>query len=262
LSSQRPSHELSLEETFSLTIDVYFRNFVTFLMPFLIAGFTSALLSMPILNYLSQMPQIDPTGPPDIVWSQLWDFLVTLISLAFILGLISWIISTIVSGICVKCASDFIEKGKTSLEESFIFALYKLPSLLVATLIVGIITVIGFIALIVPGIIFHIMFFLVVPVIVIENIGALASLSRSRELVSNRWLKTFLLALIIYLILGIVAFVVSLIVTPLGIYGHIFGNIVTAFIEPILPISITIYYYSMYAKEEQRKIPPPPPPPF
>jgi len=38
-------------------------------------------------------------------------------------------------------------------------------------------------------------------------------------------------------------------------------EIITAFVQPIIPISLTAYYYSMLAKEQQR-IPPPPPPPF
>ena len=186
----------------------------------------------------------------------------TLLAIVFVLVIISWIIGNITSGLCVKCASDLIEKGKTSLGESFNFTVYKLPSLLIATLIVGILTVIGLLALIVPGIILHIMFYLVVPAIIIENIGVFDSLSRSRKLVSNRWLKTFVLALIVYLIIGIAAFVVSLITAPFGIYSSLVGSIITALIQPILPISLTVYYYSMSAKEEQRRILPPPPPPF
>jgi len=196
------------------------------------------------------------------VWSQLWNFILTLLAIVFVLVIISWIIGNITSGVCVKCASDLIEKGKTSLGESFNFTVYKLPSLLIATLIVGILTAIGLLALIVPGIIIHIMFYLVIPAMMIENSGAFDSLSRSRKLVSNRWLKTFVLALIIYIIIGIAAFVISLITAPLGIYSSVANTIITALIEPILPISLTIYYYSMCAKEEQRRILPPPPPPF
>jgi len=166
-----------------------------------------------------------------------------------------------ISGVCVKCTSDLIEKGKASLGESFNFTAYRLPSLLIATLITGILVALGLLALIVPGIILYIMFYLVIPAIIIENIGAFDSLSRSRRLVSNRWLKTFVLALIVGLIIGIAVFVASLITAPLGIYSSLVGSVITAFVQPILPISLTVYYYSMLAKEQQR-IPPPPPPPF
>jgi len=226
----------------------------------LIAGLISGILSVPILSHVSKISQIDFTGPPDVVWSQLWNFILTLLALVLLLGIISWIIGSVISGVCVKCASELIEKGKVSLGESFNFTVYKLPSLLIATLIAGILTVLGLLALIVPGIIIYIMFYLVIPAIMIENIGALDSLSRSRRLVSNRWLKTFVLTLIVGLILGIAAFILNLIMAPLGIYSSLVGSIITAFVQPIIPISLTVYYYSMLAKEQQRILPPPPPP--
>ena len=260
MNLQKPSRELSIEEILALTFDIYSRNFIIFFVPFLIAGLISGILSVPILSYLSEISKIDFTGPSDVVWSQFWNFVLTFVALAFILGIISWIIGNVISGVCVKCASDLIEKGKASLGESFNFTVCKLPSLLIATLITGILTALGFIALIVPGIIIYIMFYLVIPVIMIENVGALDSLSRSRRLVNNRWLKTFVLALIVGLVIGIAAFVVSLIMAPLGIYRSLVSSIITAFVQPIIPISLTVYYYSMLAKEQQRILPPPPPP--
>jgi hypothetical protein len=260
LNLQKPSRELSIEETLTYTFGIYSRNFIIFFILFLIAGLISGILSVPILSYVSKISQIDFTGPPDVVWGQLWNLILTFIALAFILGIISWIIGSVISGVCVKCASELIEKGKASLGESFNFTVYKLPSILIATLIAGILVALGLLALIVPGIILYIMFYLVIPAIMIENIGALDSLSRSRRLVSNRWLKTFVLALIVGLILGIAAFVVNLIMAPLGIYSSLVGSIITAFVQPIIPISLTVYYYSMLAKEQQRILPPPPPP--
>ena len=262
MNIQKPSHELSIEETLTYTFDIYSRNFIIFFVPFLIAGLISGILSVPILSYVSKISQIDFTGPPDVVWSQLWNFILTLIALAFILCITSWIIGNVISGVCVKCASDLIEKGKVSLGESFNFTVYKLPSLLIATLITGILVALGSLALILPGIILYIMFFLVIPAIMIENTGALDSLSRSRRLVTNRWLKTFVLALLVGLILGIAVFILNLIMAPLGIYRSLVGSVITAFVQPIIPISLTVYYYSMLAKEEQQRIPPPPPPPF
>jgi hypothetical protein len=262
LNLQKPSRELSIEEILTYTIDIYSKNFIIFFIPLLIASLISGILSVPILSHVSKISQIDFTGPPNVVWSQLWNFILTLLALATLLSIISWIIGTVTSGVCVKYTSELIEKGKASPRECFNFTAYKLPSLLIATLITGILTVLGLLALIVPGIIIYIMFFLVIPVIMIENKGALDSLSRSRRLVSNRWLETFVLALIVGLIIGIVAFILNFIMAPLGIYRSLVGSVITAFVQPIFPISLTVYYYSMLAKEEQQRIPPPPPPPF
>lgn len=248
---QKPSHELSIEETLAYTFDIYSRNFIIFFIPFLIAGLVTGIATVPIISYMSKISQMDFTGPPNVVWSQFLNFLLTFLALAFVMGLISWIIGNIMSSVCVKCASDLIQKNKASLAESFNFTAYKLLSLLIATLITGILTMLGFLALIVPGIILYIMFLLVIPAIMIENAGAIDSLSRSRTLVNSRWLKTFVLILIVGLIIGTPVFILNLIMTPLGIYRMLVSSVITAFVQPITPISFTVYYYSMLAKEEQ-----------
>lgn len=121
-------------------------------------------------------------------------------------------------------------------------------SLLAVSIITGILIIIGLIAFVVPGIILAIMFSLVVPAIIIENVGALESLSRSRLLVSHRWLKTFGLLLLLYIIIGIVSALLGVITTPFGLASPLVSSILTAFIQPILPIGLTLYYYSMIAR--------------
>jgi hypothetical protein len=138
----------------------------------------------------------------------------------------------------------------------------RLPSLLVAGLIYAILVGVGLVALIIPGIILAIMFSLNTPAIMIENAGALGSLSRSRKLVGGRWLKTFMLLLIIVLIFGLVVFIGNLIAAPFGSFSWLASGIISAFVQPILPISLAVYYYSMLGREEQQRVPPPPAPPF
>jgi len=260
LNTQKPSRELSVEEILSWTFDLYSKNIGMFLIPIMITALVSGSLSIPIASYATKIAEIDRTAPPEVVLSQLWSYILTLLAMTIVISIITWIVSNIANGVCVKCASDLIEKGKASLGESFNFALNKLLVLLVATLITGILVVLGFLALIVPGIILYIMFYLVVPAIIIENIGVFESLSRSRRLVSGRWLKTFVLSLILIIIIGFVSFIGSLIGAPLGVYSLFLSSIIAAFVQPIIPISLTVYYYSMLAKEEQRILPPPPPP--
>jgi hypothetical protein len=177
-------------------------------------------------------------------------------------GLVSWIVGTTTSGIVIKYASDQIEKGASDFGVSFNFAVSKLPSLLVAQFVAGVLIVIGLLLFIVPGIIIAIMFSLVIPVIIVEQKGAFESLGRSRRLVSNRWLKTFVLLLILGIIVLLVSSVTSVLATPFSfihpIINPLITNIVSAFVSPIYPIAITYLYYAMVARE----IPPPPPPQF
>jgi len=188
-------------------------------------------------------------------------FLRAIVMISILSGLVSWIVGTTTTGIVIKNASDQIEKGTSNLGDSFNFAISKLPSLLVAQFVTGILTVIGMLLFIVPGIIIAIMFSLVFPAIIVEQKGAFESLGRSKKLVSNRWLKTFALSLVLGIIIlpvGGLAYVLAMlfntsypIVNPLIIY------IIGAFVSPIYLIAITYLYYAMVARE----IPPPPPPP-
>ena len=259
---QKPSRELSIDETLTWTFDLYFRNFAAFFVPMIIAAVVSGVFGALLSDYVLHMPPLDTGASQQEVLNWLSTYLGGLLIRAFALGILSWIVGTIASGVVVKCASDSIKKGAVNLGNAFSSVLTKLPLLLVAGLIYVILVGVGFIALIIPGIILAIMFSLNVPAIMIENAGAFGSLSRSRKLVSGRWLKTFTLLLIIMLIVGLMSFIGSLMTAPFGIFRWLASSIISALVEPILPISLAVYYYSMFGREQQQRVPPPPPPPF
>ncbi len=260
----KPQHELSIGEILSLTFSLYFSKFLQFFFPLLIGGIIMGLSSYVIT---SSFPLPSPPSITDMTYSyeELVAWLITLFSAIIMIGvlsaLVSWLVGTTVTGIVVKSASDQIEKGSMNLGTSLGYVASKLPSLLVAQLISGILVGIGLFLFIVPGIIIAIMFSPIIPTIIIEQEGALASLGRSRKLVSNRWLKTFTLLLVIGLILVAVSGV-GLAIAPLFsvtnlIFSPLIYNIVFAFVGPIYPIATTYLYYAMAVRE----IPPPPPPP-
>ena len=191
---------------------------------------------------------LSPTATPEEILAWLPGYFAAVLTLTILTGIIGWIISQITQGISVKFTADTLEKGQANLQTSFNYTITKLLSLLAVSLITGILIVVGLIALIIPGIILAIMFSLVVPTIIIENAGALESLSRSRRLVSGRWLKTFGLLLLLYVIIGIVTALVSVISWPFSIASTLVSSILAAFIQPILPIGLTLYYYSMMTR--------------
>lgn len=155
----------------------------------------------------------------------------------------------------VKVASDALERRSIDLSEALNFTAGRLPSLLGAAIVTGILIVVGLILLVVPSIILAIMFSLIVPAIVIERVGALESLSRSRRLVGGRWLKTFGLLLLVYLIIFVAGLIFGAISSVFGDADWIVSNVLGSLVSPILPIAVTLYYYSMAARQQ----PPSPP---
>lgn len=257
LNLHKPSHELSLEETLTWTFDLYSKNFAPLFIPILVSALLTGLLGNIILFNFMNIPQIPARATPQEVWSLLFTYLTGVLPIVFAYGILSWIISTIAYGVCIKCASDLIEKGSASLEHAFNFMVNRLVPLLIGSIISGVLTALGLVAFIIPGLILSVMFFLVVPAIIIENLGAIEGLSRSRNLVSNRWLKTFGLILIIGIIISIVSFIASLIAAPFGSFRWLPSSIISAFVQPIFPIATTVYFYSMLARHQQGSPPQP-----
>jgi len=258
---------LSIGETLSWTFGTYTSSFVTFFIPILVSSLITGFLGSALTFYIASLPQLSSPATQTQIWTWFLNYIPILLLAAFALGILSWIIGIIANGIVVKCASDLTEKGSANLMNAFNHAASKLLSLLAVGIITGIFIILGLIALIIPGIILGIMFSLVVPAVIIENQGAIESLTRSRRLVSHRWLKTFAFLLIIGIIVGVTSAIVNWIASPISIFGGASGSIVssvlsailTALVLPIYPIALTIYYYSMLAKE-QPSLPPPPPP--
>lgn len=255
MESKKPQRELSIGEILMQTFNLYLRNFAHYPVPFLAAGLLTGLVTI-VVRLAIVIPGVpaNPTSQLLLTWFP--TFITASITSLFLSGIIGWIANSFTTGITIKFTSDILESGQANLQKSFHFTLTKVLYLLATSIITGILMVLGFIALIIPGIIIVLMFSLVNPVIMLEGTGVLGSLSRSRVLVGKRWLKTLGLLLVVYIIVATVNGVVVLIAGQFGLVAPLISGILTAFITPIVPIAITLYYYSMKA----RTLPPPPPP--
>jgi hypothetical protein len=262
LNTEKPSRELSIGEILSLTLNLYLSKFLQFFLPFLIAGIITGLSMYAIMSSFPLPEQPSANAPYEEIFEWLVALLTTAILVTVLSALVTLIVTTPTTGIVTKYASDRIERGISNLGASLNFTISKLPSLLIAQFITGILTAIGMLLFFIPGIIISIMFLLIIPAIIVEQKGAFESLGRSRRLVRNRWLKTFVLILVVGIILGTVIGIVNLLTLPLNTtypnISFLIINIAFSFVAPISPIAITYLYYAMVARET----PPPPPPPF
>ncbi len=247
----RPENELSVREILSTVFSIYSSRFPEFVTPFVLAGLVSGILSSVTFSLLPLNVLVSrPVGAD--VFSWMLSNLGTLVLNIFVLGLVSWVIFTIVGGLAVKFASDLIEIGEADYRAGFNEVIARLPSLLGAGLLTAVLIGLGFILFIVPGVILAIIFSLVVPVIMIERLSAFKSLSRSMTLVSGRWSKTFILLLIVVIIIILAdwitgAILISVIQSPVA---GIFTALVSAILQPLYAISTTALYYSMKAREQ------------
>jgi hypothetical protein len=248
-----------------MTLNLYANNFVKFFIPMLMASLVSGISSAMLSDYFS-LAEFPEVGAGTEAWNLFFMNIAVLLIASLAFFIVALITSAIAEGVCIKNTSNLVEKGATNTEEALTFTVHKLLSLLAASIITGIMIGVGLVLLVVPGIIFAIMFSLAIPSVIIENVGVVDSLSKSRKLVSNRWLKTFAFYIIIGIIILFVAVIAIFVAEPFGAFGSLAKNmvnsIVTAFAGPVVPIAVTVYYYSMKGREQQQQVPPPPPPPF
>lgn len=152
-----------------------------------------------------------------------------------VLGL-GWVLNMVgaflLQGMVVKAAVNGFNGKPTAFRDAFDAGVRMILPLLGLAIIVGLGTVLGFMLLIVPGVILMVLWSVAAPVVVVERRGVMASLQRSRDLTrGHRW-EVFGL-LVIYMVLS---FVIGLFAEGLGLAtGGTFGTG-----SPIMAVNLVV----------------------
>jgi len=133
---------------------------------------------------------------------------------------------------------------------SYQYAFSRLGGLIGLALLIALVVGVGFILLIIPGIIFLVFLAVAVPAFIIERLGVTASMSRSWKLVSGSWWHV----LGVIVVAGIIAGVINGILTAIG--GHTFlgvwilsaiAQLITA---PFVALVGIVLYVDLRARHE------------
>jgi len=166
-------------------------------------------------------------------------------------------------GALFKSVSESYLDREVSVGEAYRFALPKIWSILGASILVGIITMLGACACIVPGIIFALWFCLTVPAIIAEDQGALGALSRSKALVAGNLGKALLIVFLAGLITSICSWVFQFAgkllavgtlhagaAMPAAVIESLFGVAGQALATPFAAASMVLFYYDLRIRKE------------
>jgi hypothetical protein len=165
------------------------------------------------------------------------------------------LVSSLASGFCCRfVATRFL--GEKDSRAVFGATMRRLPALIGASLLSGLVMMGGALLLVVPGIIFALRFCFVGEVAVLEDLGPVASMKRSRALAKNHWGKIILLYLIVFAIAMAQVGVLALLklVVP-GALAQTIGQIlIGGFTLPLGAAAEVIYYLGIRVETESLDI--------
>jgi hypothetical protein len=166
--------------------------------------------------------------------------------LAEVIALVAGILFT---GMVVELVADVQDGRRDSSPGQLLRAAVPvLGQLIVVGLIASIGIVIGFVLIIVPGLILITLWSVFVPVIVLERAPGLSSLGRSRELVRGNGWQVFGVLFVLYVLVGIVAVALdsagTSASTGVGIVVRVVVGILTA---PFGALAAAVLYFDLRA---------------
>lgn len=194
---------------------------------------------------------------------------------SFILALVASIIRlaghALYTGFVVRLVQD-VRDGRRdeTVGDLFEAAMPAILSLIVFGILFAIAVGIGFVFLIVPGLILLTFWSVGAPAIVIEGLNPIEAFGRSWRLVRGNAWSVFGALLLAFLIVLVIQFIITAIATPIGDLALVIAVVVSAAITaPIYSLAVSILYFELgggdqtapAAAASQQGGPPRPPPP-
>ena len=168
-------------------------------------------------------------------------------ALAIIAFIVSIIASTLFTGMVVELVAD-VQDGRrdASVGQLLRAAMPVIGQLILVGILAGVGIVIGFILIIIPGLILITIWSVAAPVVVLERPGAVRALGRSRELVRGNGWNVFAVILLMVILVGVVSFVIEAIAASGGTaVGFVVRVIVGVLTAPISALAAAVLYFEL-----------------
>jgi hypothetical protein len=170
--------------------------------------------------------------------------------LALIAAIITIVISAALQAAIIRAAAETTVGDPVDVNESYRFGFAHFGGVLGASILVGIVVGIGFILLIVPGVIFVTMLAVTIPVLVIERKGVTASMGRSWELVKGHFWHVLGTIVVAAIITGFIGGLIGRIGGTNWFAGWIFGSIGQIITAPFSAMVTVLLYLDLRTRAE------------
>jgi hypothetical protein len=216
--------------------------------------------------YVDQASVLMPAAAVVFVISGIFGILLIAASpaLALVSFIVSLVASTLFTGMVVELVADVQDdKRDASVGQLLRAASPVIGQLILVGIVAGIGIVIGFILVIVPGLILITIWSVAAPVVVLERPGGLGALGRSRELVKGNGWNVFAVILLLVILVGVVSFLIEAVAdsagTGVGLVVRVIVGILTA---PISSLAAAVLYFQLRGSPASADTEPDPSGPF
>jgi hypothetical protein len=174
-------------------------------------------------------------------------FLVLSSAAGIALAVVFWALSILYQGMVVKLVQDVQDGRRDHTVGELLQSVEPVFWPLVAvSILFGIGIGIGFVLLIVPGLILLTIWSVVAPVTVLERPGVFAAFGRSRELVRGNGWNVFGVIVLVFLTVAVISIAAGLIASGLGSVGRSLVQwAVNAALAPIPALGASVLYFTL-----------------
>lgn len=164
-----------------------------------------------------------------------------------IASLIFWILTVFYQGMVVELVRD-VQDGRRDHSVADLLRSVRpvFATLLAVSVISGIGIAVGFILVIIPGLILMTIWSVVAPVTVLEHPGVFAAFARSRELVRGHGWAVFGVIVLVYLVTAIIGVVALAVASGLGHLGRDFVEwAVNVALAPVSALTSSVLFFAL-----------------
>lgn len=168
----------------------------------------------------------------------------------FAVLILSSILGFIAHGMTVAMADDAVREVPVSLKTGFNKTLAKILPLIISAVLVGIIVSIGFILLVIPGIIAAFLLMFTFLAVMLDNENAFKAMGKSFKMVTGHFSAVFVLFLVL-IALGLLSGIISTVVGMIPILGVVLAIIVSAVYTGYISVFLVLAYKGLEDKPPQ-----------
>ena len=239
----------TLGQILSQAWDIYRANAAKLLTIVAIVVVPLSLISAIITGVIFE-PEVVRTGQVVLTTEQLGRSFIGYLFVGAIGGLISVLIAAVLQAATARAAALAAIGDRVDVQTSYRYGFRRLGSVILISLLVGVIVFVGFLLLFVPGVIFLVFLSVAIPALIVEDRRGTDALGRSWNLVQGDWWHAFGVVIVAAILVGIVSSIIGSIGGNEWVIRWIFTAIAQILTAPYAALVSILLYIDLRARKE------------